>query len=82
MDIHMHFGRGIEETKLVIAAFAPDWLGHPVPQTKIQVAAQELVLEMAPQWQAGPSQLMTRRNSENLQQRRLFLLDVVTAFLV
>ena len=28
MDMNMHFGRGIEETKLVIAAFAPDWLGH------------------------------------------------------
>lgn len=26
--IHMHFGRGIAETELVIAAFAPDWLGH------------------------------------------------------
>lgn len=26
--IPMHFGRGIAETELVIAAFAPDWLGH------------------------------------------------------
>lgn len=27
-DTHVLFGRGIEETKLVIAASASDWIGH------------------------------------------------------
>lgn len=28
MNLHMHFGRGTEETETVIGAFAPGWLGH------------------------------------------------------
>lgn len=28
MNLHTHLGRGTEETETVIAAFAPDWLGH------------------------------------------------------
>lgn len=97
-DFQLHFGKRIEETELVTAAFAVDWLGHlnsfwaakqhqPLftfmkPQTKVQVAAQELTLEMASQWQTGPSQLTTERNTEDLQQRWLVWLDVVIAFLV
>lgn len=59
MYIHTHFGRGIEETEFVIVALGPGWPGHLgsiclyspscTPQTKVQAAAQELVLEMAPQ---------------------------------
>lgn len=92
LNLHMHFGRGTEETETVIAAFAPDWLGHlgsssaaTLPsrksQAKVQAAAPEIILEMKFQCQTGPSQFTTRRDSEHLQQRWL-LLDVVSAFLI